>query len=363
MTDQPVSPDDDPRDAYLLAALRHAPDRDLTPPPQLTAAILDHAQRAVRAPRVARVSGGWRDMWARLWQPAPMAAFGTLAVASLIGVLWVGRELPDATPSLRPERVAAAPAASTAAPPGASTPAPAAPPAVEPAAPSSKSAVRGETALGRDLPMAKEMQRQAPPPRDGRDALRTGKLDEQAANITSSGQPETPPPAPVVPAPVARESVPLHAEARRDLQAKALADSAAPSALASARGRSEVAALGGAASAPASPLARANAELDAASGSDATRVRWRVTSGRFVGHEGSQGEWWAALMSATEGRWLRAASVSEAVAVELLIDGLPRGNLVFEPQAVVWRDANGLVWRAPVAAETVREWQGAIARW
>jgi hypothetical protein len=161
----------------------------------------------------------------------------------------------------------------------------------------------------------------------------------------------------------------VHAELRRDAAAKSLADSAAPSAatsaLTAARGRSEVAPLGAAASpSPSpSPLARPGAELEAALAGDPARVRWRMASGRLVGHAGAQGEWWAALRRATEGRWLRADSVSEATAAELLIDGLPRGSLAFEPQAVVWRDAAGLVWRAPVADATLREWRGAIAGW
>jgi len=47
----------------------------------------------------------------------------------------------------------------------------------------------------------------------------------------------------------------------------------------------------------------------------------------------------------------------------LIIDGVPRGSLVFEPQAVIWRDANGATWRAPVDAGTLRDWQEALARW
>ena len=100
---------DDSRDAHLLAALRHAPDRDVAPPAQLSAAILGQARQAARAKPGAAPSR-WRALWAGLWQPAPMAAFGTLAMATLIGVMWQGQKVPEAAPSLRPDVVAAAPA-------------------------------------------------------------------------------------------------------------------------------------------------------------------------------------------------------------------------------------------------------------
>ena len=104
----PQPPDDDPRDAHLLAALRHAPDRDVVPPAQLTAAILGQARRAVRRRGARAWRDGMRAALERLWQPAPMAAFGTLALATLIGVMWRDQEWPDATPSLRPERAVVA---------------------------------------------------------------------------------------------------------------------------------------------------------------------------------------------------------------------------------------------------------------
>jgi hypothetical protein len=49
--------------------------------------------------------------------------------------------------------------------------------------------------------------------------------------------------------------------------------------------------------------------------------------------------------------------------VELLIDGRLRGRFAFEPQALVWRDAGGEVWRVPLEPSQWREWQDAIARW
>jgi len=370
--------DDDPRDAHLVAALRHAPDRDVTPPPEVTAAILDQARRALHAQR-GSAPGGWRAAWDRLWQPAPMTAFGTLVLATLIGVMWGGREVPEATPSLRPESVAAAPAPSRDAPrdaSAASVPAAAAP-SVERATAPRKPVVRAEPWVAR-VPSAPKQEHpstrpgrsetQARPEQETRDAAAAGKLAQPSAiappQQNTPQEPSSLPPA----AAVAREQaprMPREPEARRDTVAKSMAD-AAP---ASARLRSELAArpLGAAASAARSPLAQANAEIDSAMGSDSARVRWRVAPQRLVAHDAAQRDWWAALARATQGRWQLAAtdpaSGAELAPLALLIDGAARGRLGFEPQAVVWRDANGTAWRAPIAAETLRAWQQAMARW
>ena len=105
MTPPVTPPNDAPRDAHLLAALRHAPDRDLLPPERLSAAILGEAEAAVRSrrARAADATSGWRAAWSRFWQPAPMAAFGTIAMATLIGVMWGGRDVPEPAPTLRPQ--------------------------------------------------------------------------------------------------------------------------------------------------------------------------------------------------------------------------------------------------------------------
>jgi len=396
MTDPP-KPDaaDDSRDAHLLAALRHAPDRDLAPPARVTAAILDHAQAAVRGSRARSAApwGGWRSVWGQLWQPAPMAAFGTVAMATLIGVLWGGKEPPEAVPGWRPEAVATAPEST---PPAPATPAPAqtaaapappsvaappaaanaarmaAPPADKRSAAQAKSERRAEDESGQAQRLSKEEQRQSKP--DGEsssDAVTTGKLEESPADRprleARKAPPRSPPPdtpsGQSPPAAIVQERMAAAPEPRRDALAKSMADAAAPS----ARARNEAAALGGAASTPASPLSPAGADLDAALGRDAGSIGWRTANGRQVGHRNEQRAWWSALASATDGRWQRADPTTGGAAASanlvLIIDGVPRGSLVFEPQAVIWRDANGATWRAPVDAGTLRDWQEALARW
>ena len=365
---------DDPRDAHLVAALRHAPDRDVAPPAQLSAAILDRAQQALHARRPADASG-WRAVWAQLWQPAPMAAFGMLAMGTLIGVMWSTQEIPEATPGLRPQGVAVAPAAALAeaAPAASAVPEPAPRDADRDAAERSVAA-RKPTAQPAPAPVPARRSAKADPPSmvsgraadtataqpEGRPAATVGKAAEAAA-VAPPAAPPMPTP---MPAPVARQAAPQEPDSRRDALAKSMADTAtAPTA---ARARNEMAAapaLGAARPTFASPLAAA--DIGAAMAGDAARVRWRVAADRLVAHEAAQRDGWSALARGTQGRWQPAPSTagSGAEAVALLIDGALRGTLAFEPQALVWREASGAVWRAPVEPSLLREWQEALARW
>lgn len=100
------------RDARLKKALDHAPDAAPAIAPTLQAAIKRAAHAAV-APQAQRPS-----FWARLWPtgsaagPWP-AALASLALASLVTLLWHGQPLPDATPeSSRAVAVAMAPQSS-----------------------------------------------------------------------------------------------------------------------------------------------------------------------------------------------------------------------------------------------------------
>ena len=85
----------DLRDARLHKALESAPDADARPDARVRRNILAKAHEAV-APK--NVAPGWQ----RLWQSsgsarAPWnAAFATIAVATLVTVLWHDREVPDA---------------------------------------------------------------------------------------------------------------------------------------------------------------------------------------------------------------------------------------------------------------------------
>ncbi len=365
------APDDDPRDPHLLAALRHAPDRDALPPAPVTAAILGHARQAVRPARAAAPAwrAGLRAAFARLWQPAPLAAFGTLAMATLIGVMWGGQPVPDATPGLRPEHAAPAPSA-----------------------PRDAAVAVGSTAavLPASRDVASEQKEAAPDAGPSKPRLAQAPSSPPAAKAKSSRPAATPPPetaiaradamqerearrdiadavAPQVAAAPAPAPAPSPAPAPAPLQSGALAKSAADAAPNLLRARSERAAPALGANTGAAPLAGAAAEIDAATSSDAARVRWRITPQRTVAHEAAQRAWWAAVQTATQGRWQGASASSgsgaASEALTLLIDGAARGRLAFEPLAIVWHDANGATWRAPIEAPTLRAWQEALTRW
>lgn len=121
------SPDDDPSDAHLHAALRHAPDATLEAPAALGARIRAAAHAAVRP------VPWWRRWRAQPpWRLGASGAFATFALAGVIGLLWQG----EPPPVQAPEPVAAAPAA-----PAPAVPAPAAETSAAPTAAANKTAV------------------------------------------------------------------------------------------------------------------------------------------------------------------------------------------------------------------------------
>ena len=108
-------------DAWLSHALRHAPDANADAPTALSDAILRSARTAVArpvdapatpatataaptaptaptAPRRRRRSHPFLSAWAWLAQPPVAAGFGSVMVATLVGVLWWGRSLDEALP-------------------------------------------------------------------------------------------------------------------------------------------------------------------------------------------------------------------------------------------------------------------------
>ena len=114
---------DDPRDAYLQQALRHAPDADVAPPPALTEAIRREARAAAPAAvspaalpqrRGTPPSGrAWvaalEAVWDWLVQPRIATGFASLMVATLAGVMWWGEPIDPALEERRQAPAAPAP--------------------------------------------------------------------------------------------------------------------------------------------------------------------------------------------------------------------------------------------------------------
>jgi len=199
------------RDARLARALQEAPDAALQPSPAARRAILQAAARAV-AP-VAPVPW-WRSAWPAAGQRSlPWnAAFATVALATLVTVLWREQEVPGAQPeaasAARSDGVSPAqgPTPATAAAPSAVAP-PATPPAAAPApAPAATAKAKAESAAG-DAPAAPATsQRRSEPAR-----LREQLMADRAQDLARAAADPVAPPAgelAAVPPPVVAAAAP-----------------------------------------------------------------------------------------------------------------------------------------------------------
>lgn len=323
-------------DPHLLAALRHAPDRDALPPREVSARILAAARDAVRPPAAA---SPWRRLGAWLVQPQVGAAFATLALATLLGVMWSARE-PAPSPAPEPSSVAEVAAA-----PAASTPiAQAAPPTALPAPAAERRVAKVE--------------RQRVEPRETRAKAAVEAVSPPAAPAEALAKVDAAPPAPA-PAP-ATAAAPVPA--------------AAPPAARSERAlANEVGALAAGRAAPPAALSLADRapSFDPLQGLEADGTAawtWRVSGpGGAVGeraHGAAQQALWAALRRATQGRW-QALPPGGAAAPWLVLQPGPQRMFRFwvAGDHLHLVDPQGHAWRAPVSAEQARDWQQTVGSW
>ena len=135
---RPPAPDDSPdepaRDAWLREALRHAPDADAAPSVAVRETILRQARaEAATAPATPRPVGAWQRFsaaWSWLSGPRVAAAFASVMVATVIGLIWWDRPIDETLRPVEPPTTVAAPtpAAEPAPTPAPSPPAPSAEP-------------------------------------------------------------------------------------------------------------------------------------------------------------------------------------------------------------------------------------------
>jgi hypothetical protein len=361
--------DDTLRDAHLLAALRHAPDREAVPPPDVTARVLAAAHAAVRADRA---QPSWAQRLAAWWGAPRVgvgAAFGTLVAAVLVGVLWSTREpLPPPSQPGGPSPIVAAPERRG----QDGTAAPSAPPAI------SAQAARDAAPSA----AAKEAQRPVPPA-PARAAERQQNAEQRAAKVQGGRQPpevQAAPPAPAVPAPEPSRAAPPPAPPKAQTDAAAAPPSAAatpshqrPAELGRLSGRREDTNASSAPSADArmsSQTAGAAADplsaldtLVLAQTPDAARVTWRTA--RTLVHGPAQQAWWRELRAATQGRWQPAEPAPQAFApwLTLSIDGGARARWWLQGDHLLLVDAQGATWRVPLGAVQARAWSEAVAGW
>ena len=115
----------DAADAWLRAALRHAPDADVGAPPALSAAILRQAvaatSHATRRPAPPSAVQRLMAAWSWLAQPPVAAGFASVMRAGVVGLMWWDKPLDGALPARAPE-VSVVPVPPVAAPPIPATP-------------------------------------------------------------------------------------------------------------------------------------------------------------------------------------------------------------------------------------------------
>jgi hypothetical protein len=241
------------RDARLRKALHEAPDAQVRPPQRTREAILQAAHSAVQP--------GWRSWWRRTGdRRLPWgAALATVALATLITVMWEGREIPDsrreAAPDLPASSRAAAPARDAASQPAeiaadaAPAPAPVAP-ATGPGTIQPRTSAEPPPAALKPRARASERAtpaRAAAPKPQQHGTVRQKAEDPAPLHDSPSTDASTP----------AAEGAARAAAAREDLRARASGQPALP---ASSLSRSAPAgAQAPAAPAPASPLAQRQA--------------------------------------------------------------------------------------------------------
>jgi hypothetical protein len=352
--------EDDPRDGHLLAALRHAPDRDAVPPREVSERILAAARAAMRPAR-GEATPWWQRLSAWLMQPQVAASFGTLIVASIVGIMWSTREAPvaEVVPSApfadRAEQRSAAPALALPAPAEAAKP--------------DASAVAAASAVSSE---ARDKVAQAPPPKptprkdgavraESRVRVATEAPAEPAA-ATTAAPPSAAPPPPVTadtPAPqVAGAAAPAAAAERRsanesDLQVLARQQGAVAAHSASAAGMSMSLAAKARA---AEPLAGIDASL-------AAGARWQVAG--LAGdrqHGEAQLAFWALVKAATQGHWEMVQPVSPPAPWLALEQGSP-GAMLWITNGALYVTAQGQSWRAPITLAQREAWLAEVARW
>jgi hypothetical protein len=290
---------DDERDAWLSAALRHAPDAQVGPPTALSDTILQQARAAAREAR-APTARRWAAAWGWLARPPVAAGFASLMVAMLVGLIWWDRPMDETL--VRPPAEAATQATHDARER-----------VVPPATASSEAGARQAPAVTSERALAA--------PKTERSSAPRAQPQAPAPSVRAA---PTPFPDSRAPAPIA--SADEGAAAPRD-EATAVASGALarPAAKAAAPAPAAAAQLRREDSAEARPAPLA-ALLDSIA-TQPERWSWRRGAARRPMNPALQG-WLLQLDRATTGRWQDgAAAPADAAPLQLYRDGTPAATL------------------------------------
>jgi hypothetical protein len=336
-----TAPADDPRDAHLLAALRHAPDQADGPPPGLSAQIREQARQSLArspTPTAALGTPGVFERWfGWMSQPVAAGAFGTLLIAGFVGLMWHEGPPPEALPGADvPTPVEAASAARAMATSAPATPAP-------PAAPESPAT---PSALPPPAPPAPPPPRAAAPARPTATPKAVDAPGERADKgpavaaerstpaPAAAPAPAAPPPPPQAPAPIAAPA-PFAAPAPAAVPAPAAAPAQAAPKAAGTVGAAQRARDNAAAPA-AARLAAPPADLDA-----------DPLAAAIAAADGAWRERLRTVRAQTQGRWVRVDALPDGDGeVVTGAAGQRLGRLLVQGLHITWQPADGRAWRA-----------------
>ena len=366
------SPDGPERDAWLSAALRHAPDANSAPPADLSAAILRQARQAVSNTVDSTVSSTVKAAtaepsnrlirwWSWLARPPIAAGFATLMVATVVSLMWWDRPLeetlrsraaPSSAVTADTAAVPAASAVSGAAAPETEASREEASPQAAPHVPAPGAATKSVASAPRPAPRQRAAE-------DRDEAARTSRsLDAASPAAAAAPAPErAPAPAPGPAQAQAHAQAQAQGLARAPAQAQIPAPNAPPAApSAFAKSGQDAAAEASAAAPPAPAPARLAERRDAERGplpviDDAEHWTWQRSAGPQPMTAALEA-WLAQL--ALNAHWQTATNPPPAAAPALTLarDGAPKATLSLGDDAVWLTRPGAPALMAPLAPAT-----------
>ena len=384
MSEHPRHEDPLEPDAFLRAALRHAPDHDTAPPPGLSRSILEAARRATQGRAVDAPPRRWRAALAQrlrslLHQPGATAALASLMLGTVIGLMWRDGPPPEAAPDRdiaapsprgdvaavpAPAGAAAAPTESVAAPtlPTAPTP-PAVAARPAPASPAAAPAAQAAPRTSAVKTSADEARS-----RHAVTVAPSAEVERRAAEPAQVPADDAPPLA-AARAPGPRAAADAGLALGRSADAAGRVDAASAQQGAALARERAAPALRDAPLAEDDPLGPVLAALHAGPKNDAQRSE-RSAAGSMAGSVVPQSDaalaWWVELQRLTRGGWQRVeAPIGPRGLPITAADGGALGRVALTEDAVLWQAVGPAspAWRAPLPAPTLARLRAAMAPW
>lgn len=358
-------------DPHLGKALAHAPDREATPPPHVSAQILAaaHREATAAAPAVRPTAPPW---WRRPWLASRASgasgALATVLIAAFVGLLWRGEPPGPAVDGPAPAVLVEA-AAPAAIPPPEGPPVPAKPavPATPPAPAylatkppvTAGAAAQAERARA-DLEAQSRQAKALADATEGSAAERRFALPARArAQVAAESKvaaapemprPAAPPPVPAPAAPVPASPAPAAVPATA---------SPAPPAAATPAGTAGALRAESSPSAPVAPLAARPAQAGLPAWQPGDQLTWDPASA----NPAPSGPWLQRLAALTQPAWVRSGEAPlAATRLGWLREGAALGALQWDTGVVWWCAAGQSCLRAEVPPDALRDLVGLLGK-